>query len=124
VAAAWYWGDAIVVKIEEVRGRRRVTVAWTEPDRTRRTGDYTTWRGSDVGSRVTAWAGLSTVSLLPPREHSRTIAQTGVAASGVALATGLPLLGLYRLIRRGCDRRRYRLWDAAWARLDNHHTGP
>ncbi|MFA1542565.1 Rv1733c family protein [Actinomadura monticuli] len=123
-AATWRRVDATVVKVKEVSGRHRVTVAWTGPDGTRRTGDYTTWRGSAVGSRIAVWAGPGTVSLLPPRDHSRTVAQTGVVAAAVALATALPLLGVHRLARRRFDRHRDRLWDAAWARLDNHRIGP
>ena len=42
----------------------------------------------------------------------------------MALATGLPVLCLYWLVRARCDRLRYRLWDAEWARLDHHRTGP
>ncbi|MGW5410339.1 Rv1733c family protein [Actinomadura geliboluensis] len=123
-AATWHRVDATAVKIKQVKGRHQVTVAWTEPGGTRRTGDYTTLRGPDIGTRVRVWAGPGTVSLLPPRDHSRTLAQTGLAVAGVALATGAPLLGLYRLARRRYNRRRDQLWDAAWARLDNHHIGP
>ena len=119
-AAAWHQVDATVVNIARERSRDRVTVAWTRPDGTRQTGQYTTWPGASVGSRVTVWAGPGTVSLLPPRRHPETITRTGLAVTGVTLTTGALLFGLYQLARRRYDRRRDQLWDAAWAHLDNH----
>jgi hypothetical protein len=123
-AAAWHRVDATVVKTAESRGRHKITVTWTEPGGTRRTGDYTTWRGPRAGSRVTLWADSRSVSDVPPPRHSAAITRAAVAAAGAVLAAGLPPLGLYRLVRHRCDRRRDRSWDAAWARLDNHRIGP
>jgi hypothetical protein len=54
----------------------------------------------------------------------RVEAITTAAGAGIGLATGLPLLGLYRLARKRCDRRRYQLWDVEWARFDNYQIGP
>ncbi|SNS11338.1 Rv1733c family protein [Actinomadura mexicana] len=123
-AATRHRVEATIVKVRDPGGRRTVTVAWTDPDGTRRTGDYTTWRGADVGERLLLWAGPDGVSITPPRRHAQTVIHTTVAGAGVALATGLPVLCLYWLVRVRYDRRRYRLWDAEWARLDNHRIGP
>ncbi|MFB4309519.1 hypothetical protein [Actinomadura sp. GTD37] len=112
------------MRSEERRGRHRVTVAWIEPDGTRRTGEFTARRGTGAGDRLTVWAGPGTVSNVPPQTRSRTVARTVAAGAGAAPAVALPLLGLYRLVRRGCDRRRHRLWDAEWARFDNPRIGP
>ncbi|MFG2088592.1 MULTISPECIES: hypothetical protein [unclassified Spirillospora] len=120
----WHRVYATVVKAEQLRGGRQVTVTWTEPDGTRRTGDLTTWSRVRAGDRVRAWVGPGRVSFMPPNSHTQTVLNTVAAGTGVVLATGLPLFGLYGLVRRRCDRRRDRLWDAAWARLDNHRIGP
>ncbi|MEV4002560.1 hypothetical protein [Actinomadura sp. NPDC049753] len=123
-AATRHRVEATIVKVRDPGGRRTVTVAWTDPDGTRRTGDYTTWRGAGVGERLILWAGPDGVSITPPRRHAQTVIHTAVAGTGVALATGLPALCLYWLVRARCDRCRYRSWDAEWARLDNHRIGP
>jgi hypothetical protein len=123
-AATRHRVEAAIVKVRDPGGRRTVTVAWTDPDGTRRTDDYTTWRGAGVGERLILWAGPDGVSMTPPRRHAQTVVHTAVNGTGVALATGLPLLGVYWLVRARCDRRRYRMWDADWARLDDRRIGP
>lgn len=123
-AAAWQRVNVTVTKTEALRTGHRVTVTWTEPDGTRRTGDFTTRSRIHVGEQMQAWAGPGTVSPMAPNWHGRTVASTMVAGTGVVLAVGLPLFGVYRLMRRRYDRRRDRLWDTAWARLDNHRIGP
>jgi hypothetical protein len=123
-AATRHRVEATIVRVRDPGGRRTVTVAWTDPDGTRRTDDYTTWRGAAVGERLILWAGPGGVSITPPRRHAQTVIHTAVAGTGVALATGLPALCLYGLVRAWYDRRRYQLWEAEWARLDNHRIGP
>ncbi|SPT58101.1 MULTISPECIES: Rv1733c family protein [Actinomadura] len=123
-AATRHRVSATVVKIEELKNRHRVTVAWTEPDGTRRTDDYTAWGAPAAGDRLTVWVGPGTVSTSPPPGRGWTITRTVTAGAGTLLAAGLPPLGVYLLVRRRCDRLRYRLWDAAWTRFDNHHIGP
>jgi hypothetical protein len=116
--------EAIVVKVREAGGRREVTVAWAGADGMRQTGDFTTWRGAEDGERLILWAGPEGISITPPRRRAQTVIHTTAAGAGVGLATGLPLLGLYRLARKRCDRRRYQLWDVEWARFDNYQIGP
>jgi hypothetical protein len=123
-AATRHRVSATVVKVEEAQNRHRVTVAWTERDGTRRTGDYTAWGAPAAGDRLTVWVGPGTVSTTPPPGRAWTVTRTVTAGAGTLLAAGLPVLGAYLLVRRRCDRLRYRLWDAAWARLDNHRIGP
>jgi hypothetical protein len=123
-AATWNRVDATIVETGVLRVGHRVTVTWTDPDGTRRTGEFTALNRVRVGDTVPAWAGHGTVSGTLPSRHGRTVIGTTAAATGTVLAVGSPLLGLYALVRRRCDRRRDRLWDAAWARLDNHRIGP
>ncbi|QXJ22637.1 hypothetical protein AGRA3207_003671 [Actinomadura graeca] len=110
--------DATVVEVKGQRHRSEVTVTWSGADGTRRTGSYTTWREATVGGRRTVWADSSAVSDVAPRPHARTVGDAVAGGVGAALVLGLPLLLVYVLARYRFDRRRYRLWDAEWARWD------
>ncbi|WP_067461227.1 Rv1733c family protein [Actinomadura macra] len=116
--------DATVVKVDNLRSGRQVTVVWDDRNGSRRTGSYTTWHGASVGGHPKVWADSATVGDEPPRRHAQTIADTLVTGPSVTAALGLPLLGAYALVRRRCDLRRYRLWDAEWAAFDRRRIGP
>lgn len=122
-AATRHRVSATVVKVEELKNRHRVTVAWTEPDGT---ADGRLHRlGRTRSGRPPHGLGRPRhrVDLASPG-RGWTITRTVTAGAGTLLAAGLPPLGVYLLARRRCDRLRYRLWDAAWTRFDNHHIGP
>lgn len=123
-AATWKPVTATVVDAEGRRGGYHVTVTWIEQDGTQRTGNLTSWSRVAVGERIEAWAGPDAVTFVPPSRRGQTVVFTAAAGAGVVLAAGSPLFITYRLVRRRFDRRRDRLWDVAWARLDNHHIGP
>ncbi|RSN70975.1 Rv1733c family protein [Actinomadura sp. WAC 06369] len=124
-ASAWRRVDATVVRVADSRGRHRVTVAWTGPDGTRRTGVHTTGRDRAEGERVAVWVGAGdTVSAVPPRTRAETRFAAAAAGAGAVAAVGAPLLGAYLLARRRYDRIRRGMWDAAWARFDDHRIGP
>lgn len=123
-AAEWRRVEAVIVEVEPLRAGHRVTVTWNEPDGTRRWGDFTTWSRYRVGDLVPAWAGHGTVAATPPGRHGETVLTAAAAGAGVAAAVGLPLLGLYLLVRRRYDRRRDLIWETAWAWFDNHRIGP
>jgi hypothetical protein len=117
-AATWHEVDATVLKVEDLRSAHRSTVMWREPSGQLRTGSYDTWYAATVGDHVKLWAGPATVSDEGPRRHARTVGEAIGAGLGTVTAVGLPLLSAYLLIRHRCDRRRDRLWDADWERLD------
>lgn len=123
-AAAWQRVDATVAEVDPLRAGHRVTVTWTGPDGTRRSGDFTTVDRVRPGDVIPAWTRDGAVAAARPGRHGLTVVDTAAAGAGVALAVGLSLLGVHLLVRRHCDRRRERLWDAAWARFDNHRIGP
>ncbi|HEY8481807.1 MAG TPA: hypothetical protein VIL71_18430 [Spirillospora sp.] len=123
-AATWRRVDATVVEVGALRAGHRVTVTWTEPDGTRRSGDFTTMKPVRPGDPVLVWTRDGAVTAARPGRHGLTVVDTVAAGTGVVLATGLSLLGVYLLVRRRCDRRRDRLWDVAWARFDNHRIEP
>ena len=83
-----------------------------------RTGTLPAWKDARVGSSRTIWVDRDGDPVARPRPHSRTVTDAAYAAGAAALAAGLPVLGVYLLVRRRCDRIRDDLWDAAWARLD------
>ncbi|WP_026411857.1 Rv1733c family protein [Actinomadura oligospora] len=91
---------------------------WSAPDGSTRTGLLTSWKDAKPGSRHTIWVDLKGTATTPPRPHGRTVTDAGYAATGAGLAAALPLLGVYLLVRRRCDRHRDALWDAGWARMD------
>ncbi|MBT2210218.1 MULTISPECIES: hypothetical protein [Actinomadura] len=110
--------SATVLRVEDMRSGRKVTVTWREPDGTARTGSFTAFHGGTAGQRREVWVGPSSqVTDEAPRHHTRTVGDTLTVALGSAMALGMPLLGLYLIIRYRCDQRRYRLWDAEWARF-------
>ncbi|MEV4258938.1 hypothetical protein AB0J52_37755, partial [Spirillospora sp. NPDC049652] len=91
---------------------------WTAPDGSSRVGVLTSWKDAKAGSRHAIWVDVKGTATTPPRPHGRTVTDAGYAATGAGLAVVLPLLGVYLLVRRRCDRHRDDLWDAAWARMD------
>ncbi len=103
---------------------REVTVGWTDPDGTPHKGRFTTWRGVNLSNRPEVWVGAGAVGEHPPRTHARTVGDAAAVGASTVAATGLPLLGLYLLLRHHCDRCRYRLWDEAWAGFDHRRIGP
>ncbi|HEX2312327.1 MAG TPA: hypothetical protein VHJ17_01230 [Thermomonospora sp.] len=97
-----------------------VRATWRAPDGTARSGRIPAWKEARAGARQRIWVERDGTVTVRPRPHSRTLVDAGYAATGAALAAGLPLLGAYYLVRRRCDRVRDALWDAEWARIDPH----
>ncbi|MGH3242447.1 MAG: Rv1733c family protein [Spirillospora sp.] len=121
-AATLHRVDATVVNVKRSHGGREVTLTWIDGDGTPRSGHYRSQRGAQIGDHPKVWAGpRHGVTDLPPRTHARTVGDMATAGAATATATGLPLLGLYMLVRRRMDHRRYRAWDEAWASLDHRH---
>lgn len=116
--------DATVVNIKGRHTGREVTVIWVGPDGTVRSGHYTTWRGVSPGDHPKVWAGPGGVGEDPPRSHARTISDAAATGATTAGTAGLVAAGAYLLLRRHCDKRRYRMWDEAWARFDRRRIGP
>lgn len=123
-AATRHRVDATVVNIKQLHTGREVTVTWIASDGTWRSGHYTTWRGASLGDRPKAWAGPGGVGEDPPRTHARTIGDAAAAGATTVLAAGLVPAGTYLLLRRRYDKRRYRMWDEAWAGFDRRRIGP
>ncbi|GAA1898466.1 Rv1733c family protein [Actinomadura bangladeshensis] len=116
--------DATVVGIKRLHTGREVTVTWTAPDGTLRRGHYTTWRGASLGDHPKVWTRPGGVGEDPPRAHARTIGDAAAGGATTTLASGLASVGVYLLLRRHYDKRRYRMWDEAWAGFDRRRIGP
>ncbi|SEG59050.1 hypothetical protein SAMN04489712_10743 [Thermomonospora echinospora] len=97
-----------------------VQATWRAPDGTPRTGRIPAWKDAGQGARRHLWVDGAGHPTSRPRPHSRTVVDAGYAALGATLAAGLPLLGVYGLVRRRCDRVRDALWDEEWSRIDPH----
>ncbi|MFA1542691.1 hypothetical protein SM611_27475 [Actinomadura sp. DLS-62] len=123
-AATRHRVDATVVNIERRHTGREVTVTWIASDGTLHSGRYTSWRGASLGDRPAVWAGPGGVGEDPPRPHARTIGDCVATAVTAVAATGLVPGGVYLLLRRRLDKRRYRMWDEAWAGFDRRRIGP
>ncbi|WP_146877334.1 hypothetical protein [Actinomadura madurae] len=123
-AATRYRVDATVVGVKPLRQGREVKVVWTDPDGTPRSGHFTTWHGASVGDHPKVWAGPGGVGEHAPRTHARTVGDAAAIGASTVAATGLPLLGLYMLLRHRLDQQRYRMWTEEWAHFDRRHIGP
>jgi hypothetical protein len=107
---------------QTLASRKRTVVTWTEADGSRHTGSAVTWRGDGAkGERQRIWVDDdSGRPVVKPRDRSQTVLATGAAGIGALTGLAVPPLLVYGTVRRRCDRRRYREWDAAWSRLDTH----
>ncbi len=114
--------SGVVTGVTEHKRGFRVDVTGTGPGGHQVTGSYTTARATAVGDRVKLWATPSRLTDVPPRRHARTVSDTVVAVGTAPVAVAAPLVLVYFLVRRRCDRVRFRLWDAAWTGLDRHPT--
>jgi hypothetical protein len=123
-AATHHRVDATVVNVKSLHSGREVEVVWTAPDGTSRGGHFTTWHGANVGDHPKVWAGPGSVGEYPPRTHARTVGDAAAIGASTVAAVGLPLLGLYLLLRHRCDQHRYRMWDEAWTGFDRRRIGP
>jgi hypothetical protein len=111
--------EATVVAVRPLEAGREVSVVWTGPDGAPHTGHYPSWKATGLGERRELWAGPGGgLGEAGPRKHVRTIGDDASAGAATAAATGLPLLTLYLLVRRRCDKRRHRRWDEEWADFD------
>ncbi|WP_149257036.1 hypothetical protein [Actinomadura sp. K4S16] len=118
-AATRHRVEATVVGVRPLESGRDVSVVWTGPDGAMRTGHYTSWKATRLGERRELWAGPhGGLGETGPRKHVRTIGDDASAGAATAAVTGLPLLTFYLLVRRRCDRCRYRRWEDEWADFD------
>jgi hypothetical protein len=100
-----------------------VRLRWPAPDGTLRTGDVPARGTTATGARQRIWIDDSGAVTTRPRRHLQTISAAVYAATGAATAVGSPLLVAYIVLRRRCDRCRWRLWDTDWASMDRRRTG-
>ncbi|SFQ42933.1 hypothetical protein SAMN04489713_13210 [Actinomadura madurae] len=92
-------------------------LAWTSPEGVPRTTVVPADKSVRPGMGHRIWVDAEGNPIRRPQTHATTVTTTAVAAAMALVAIGLPLLSLYLLVRRGCDRRRYLLWDESWSAL-------
>ena len=76
------------------------------------------WKGAAVGATRRIWVDREGDLTMAPRSHGRTVTDAVYVAASATLGAALPFLLVYLLVRRRCDRHRFAMWDAAWARMD------
>ncbi|POM24236.1 hypothetical protein BTM25_28640 [Actinomadura rubteroloni] len=91
---------------------------WTGPDGQRRTGTLPAWKDAEVGERRLVWMDRDGMPTVRPRPHSRTVTDAAYAGVVGGLGAVVPFGLVYWTLRTRCDRVRYRLWEADWARMD------
>ncbi|MFI0357573.1 hypothetical protein [Actinomadura sp. 9N407] len=91
-----------------------------------RTGTLPGWKDAEPGQKKRIWVDRQGDPAVQPRPHSRTVTDAVYAAFAAVLGAGTPILAIYLLVRRRCDRYRDGLWDEAWARMDadRHRNHP
>ncbi|TDB87255.1 hypothetical protein [Actinomadura sp. 7K534] len=95
-----------------------VQATWQGADGERRTGTLPGWKNAAVGAQRTIWVDREGAPAIPPRPHSRTVTDAAYAGVAAVLGCSVPVLVAYVLVRRRCDRHRYDMWEADWARMD------
>ena len=104
-------------------GQQALTVSWTGPDGSARTGSTSLPGLYDVGDRITVWTGPDGELTTPP--------STGADAITVAVAAGfltvvvwaVALAGLGHLGFRWTGRRFARAWELDWAAVEPRWSG-
>ncbi|WP_433325896.1 Rv1733c family protein [Spirillospora sp. CA-294931] len=96
-----------------------VQASWPGPDGRTRVGPLPSWKNAKTGARKTIWIDRRTGEpAVRPRPHTRTVTDAAYAGGAAVIVLGLPLLLVYALARRHCDRHRDALWEADWAQMD------
>ncbi|GAA2673294.1 Rv1733c family protein [Streptomyces lunalinharesii] len=94
----------------------RVRAHWPGPDGRPRSGEVTAPRPADPGDRFRIWADEQGRAVTRPMDEDTAAAHAVLAGGGAAAAAGALVEGGRRLVVRRLMARRFRRWDAAWAR--------
>lgn len=108
---------------EAVNTKAKVAARWWLPDGTSRTGSMDADYGSKAGTEVPVWLDESGNVVAPPLSAVDSVTTAAlVAVCGWLTAVGLLAFVCWG-VHRVFDRRRYRAWEAEWARVepDWHH---
>ncbi|MFG2086370.1 hypothetical protein [Spirillospora sp. NPDC048824] len=95
-----------------------VHATWAGENGENRVGTLPSWKGAKVGAQRRIWVDRDGNPAVRPRPHSRTVTDAAYAGTAAVLGCGLPVLVMYIVVRRRCDRHRDRMWEADWARMD------
>ncbi|WP_443032891.1 Rv1733c family protein [Streptomyces sp. A1-5] len=89
---------------------------WTGPDGGPRTGEVAAPRPVEPGDRFRLWTDDRGRAVPRPLDEGTAQTHTALAALGAAAAAGGLVEGARRLAVRQLMARRFRRWEAAWAR--------
>ncbi|MFB4298575.1 hypothetical protein [Actinomadura sp. NTSP31] len=118
--------DARVARTEtENTGQVRYSFAlltWTTPDGRAHWTTLPARKSMRPGTVRRVWVDGSGEPTRRPQSHADTVTATAFAGTAAVGAAGAPPLAVYLLVRRRCERRRARMWEADWARLDRRQV--
>lgn len=100
-----------------------VTVRWTAPDGSARTGQTKVGPDARAGTRVTVWTDQYGALSSKPVSHEEARLQSALAGALTAMITVGVVAGGVCAARAWLDRRRMEQWDADWARTDTRWGG-
>jgi hypothetical protein len=131
-AAAWHRVPAVVLRATAIAtawrhppaagGPAVVSVRWTTPAGSSRTGKTGYARNAAVGSTVTVWADGSGRLRHPPFSHADVLDRAVGAAVVTPAVLALLLCAAGWAVARILDRRRLASWEADWLAVEPQWT--
>jgi hypothetical protein len=131
-AAAWHRVPAIVLRATTIATAWRhpaatggpvvLSVRWTMPDGSFRTGQTGYARNAAAGSTVTVWTGGSGRLTHPPFSHAAALDRAVGAAIVTPAVLALLLCAADWAVAQVLDRRRLMSWEADWLTVEPQWT--
>jgi hypothetical protein len=127
-AAAWHRVPAVVLHVTviaavwrhpaETGGPARLSVRWTAPDGSLRTGEIGSGLDAEPGGIVTVWTNASGQLGHAPLTHADIVDHVIGAAVATPLALALLLCVIWRATSLAFDRHRLARWEADWLAVE------
>lgn len=104
-------------------GQQALTVSWTAPDGSARTGGTSLPGMYQVGDRLTVWVGPDGQLTPPPSTPTDAVTVAGAAGFMTLVVWGVALVGVGHLGFRWTGRRFARAWELDWADVEPQWSG-
>ncbi|MFB4300868.1 hypothetical protein [Actinomadura sp. NTSP31] len=97
-------------------------LTWTSPDGRTHWTTVPARKSMSPGTVRRVWVDASGEPAQRPQSRAAIVTATAFAGAAALGFAGAPPLAVYLLVRRRCERRRARMWDADWSRLDRRQV--